>query len=39
MEVDPEAAAGSLELEGTTYYLCSKGCLEDFREDPQAYLP
>jgi Cu+-exporting ATPase len=38
MEVDPRAAAGSHEHEGTTYYFCSLGCLEDFREDPQSYL-
>jgi Cu+-exporting ATPase len=38
MEVDPETAAGSFEHQGTIYYFCSLGCLEDFREDPQAYL-
>jgi Cu+-exporting ATPase len=38
MEVDPETAAGSFEHGGTTYYFCSLGCLEDFREDPARYL-
>jgi Cu+-exporting ATPase len=38
MEVDPQSAAGSLEHQGTTYYFCSLGCLEDFKEDPEQYL-
>jgi Cu+-exporting ATPase len=38
MEVEPESAAGSFEYRGTTYYFCSLGCLEDFREDPESYL-
>jgi P-type Cu+ transporter len=38
MEVQPETAAGSFEYGGTTYYFCSLGCLEDFREDPASYL-
>jgi Cu+-exporting ATPase len=38
MEVEPESAAGSSEYRGVTYYFCSPGCLEDFREDPEAYL-
>ena len=38
MEVDPQNAAGSYEHEGKTYYFCSQGCLEDFREDPESYL-
>ena len=38
MEVEPETAAGSWEYLGTTYYFCSVGCLEDFKEDPGSYL-
>jgi Cu+-exporting ATPase len=38
MEVDPASAAGSFEYEGTTYYFCSQGCLEDFKEDPAGYV-
>jgi len=37
MEVDPQSAAGSYEYQGTTYYFCSMGCLEDFKEDPASY--
>jgi len=39
MTVDPASAAGSFEHQGTTYYFCSLGCLEDFRDDPGSYLP
>jgi Cu+-exporting ATPase len=38
MEVDPQNAAGSHEYNGTTYYFCSTGCLEDFKEDPESYM-
>jgi Cu+-exporting ATPase len=38
MEVEPETAGGSFEYGGVTYYFCSQGCLEDFREDPESYL-
>jgi P-type Cu+ transporter len=38
MEVDPKTAEGAWEYEGTTYYFCSMGCLDDFREDPDSYL-
>jgi len=38
MEVEPDTAAGSWEYQGTTYYFCSAGCLEDFKEDPGSYL-
>lgn len=37
MEVDSATAEWTLELEGTTYYFCSKGCRDDFAEDPAAY--
>ncbi len=38
MEVDPATAEWKAEHGGTTYYFCSKGCLDDFVEDPAAYL-
>ena len=38
MEVDPRSAAGSFEYQGVTYSFCSRGCLEDFREDPESYI-
>ena len=31
MTVSPETAAGSLETGGETFYFCSKGCLEKFK--------
>lgn len=34
MEVTADSAAGSDELDGTTYYFCSLHCLERFRADP-----
>jgi Cu+-exporting ATPase len=33
MDIDPAAAAGSEEFEGTTYYFCSPSCLERFKAD------
>jgi Cu+-exporting ATPase len=38
MEVDPATAEWKTDHEGKTYYFCSKGCLDDFVEDPGAYL-
>lgn len=38
MEVDPQSAAGSYEFRGVTYYFCSTGCLEDFKEAPESYV-
>ena len=41
MTVDPAAARrNGLEVEhgGLTYEFCGRGCMLDFREDPQAYL-
>jgi len=38
MTVDPERAAGTLDYNGTTYYFCSQGCLEDFKDDPESFL-
>ena len=38
MTVDPATAAGSHALAGTTYYFCSRHCLEKFKADPEMYL-
>jgi len=38
MQVNPSAAAGSHEQDGTTYYFCSAHCLDKFKADPAAYL-
>lgn len=38
MTVQPATAAGSYKHQGTTYYFCSKSCLEKFRSNPQSYL-
>lgn len=37
MTVDPATAAASTELDGETYYFCSKGCLRAFLADPSQY--
>ena len=34
----PEAAAGSFEYDGRTYYFCSTHCLDKFRANPQGFL-
>ena len=38
MTITVDAAAGAWEHDGTTYYFCSVGCLERFRQDPTAFL-
>lgn len=38
MEVDEKAAAGKFDYKGTTYYFCSKGCLNKFSREPEAFL-
>jgi Cu+-exporting ATPase len=38
MEVEPGTAAAAWEHEGQTYYFCSVGCQERFREDPERFL-
>ena len=35
MEVDAGTAAAAWDHDGITYYFCSVGCFERFREDPQ----
>src|SRR5688572_17626910 len=39
MTVDPATAAGSADHDGTTYYFCSRRCLDKFRADPEKYAP
>ena len=38
MTVTPETSAAAWEYEGETYYFCSVGCFERFRQRPQDYL-
>ena len=38
MEVDTTTSQLSLEHDGKTYWFCGKGCLLEFRDDPEAYL-
>ena len=38
MDVETEGAKLVFEYEGTTYYFCGKGCLLEFRDDPEKYL-
>jgi P-type Cu+ transporter len=38
MTVAPETAAGKYEHAGEIFYFCSVGCLNKFRQNPQAFL-
>ncbi len=38
MEVDTTTAQWTFEYKGTTYYFCGKGCMLEFRDDPEKYL-
>lgn len=38
MMILPEDAAATREVEGTTYYLCSRGCADKFDADAAAYI-
>ena len=38
MQVDPAKAAGASEVNGKTYYFCSKGCEAKFDANPSQYL-
>ena len=38
MEVDTTTALLSLEHDGETYWFCGKGCLLEFKDDPEKYL-
>ena len=38
MSVEPETAAGKHDFRGETYYFCSTGCLNKFRQNPANFL-
>ena len=38
MEVDTSTSELKLELDGTMYWFCGKGCLLEFRDDPERFL-
>jgi P-type Cu+ transporter len=38
MTVDPATAAGAWPHGGATYYFCSVGCLERFKQGPEDYI-
>ena len=38
MEVDSATSQLSYEHDGTTYWFCGKGCLLEFKDDPDKYL-
>ena len=38
MTVDPAAAAGQFDYQGTTYYFCSTHCLHRFKAEPGRFL-
>jgi YHS domain-containing protein len=38
MEVDTETSDLKLEHDGKTYWFCGRGCLLEFRDDPDTYL-
>jgi P-type Cu+ transporter len=39
MEVDTQKPpGGSYEHEGVTYFFCSPGCLEDFKDNPARFV-
>ncbi|MGB7070652.1 MAG: heavy metal translocating P-type ATPase [Pyrinomonadaceae bacterium] len=38
MTVAPETSAGKYDFEGETYYFCSTGCLNKFKQNPATFL-
>jgi Cu+-exporting ATPase len=38
MAVDADSAAAAWEHDGTTYFFCSVGCMDRFRQDPVRFL-
>jgi P-type Cu+ transporter len=38
MSVDTDVTDLKLEHEGTTYWFCGRGCLLEFRDDPDRFL-
>lgn len=38
MDVDTSTSQLSLEHDGQTYWFCGKGCLLEFKDDPERFL-
>ena len=38
MDVDTTTSELTLEHDGRTYWFCGKGCLLEFRDDPERFL-
>ncbi len=38
MKVDTTTSQLSIEHDGTIYWFCGRGCLLEFRDDPEKYL-
>ncbi len=38
MQVDTTTSQLSIEHDGQTYWFCGRGCLLEFRDDPERYL-
>ena len=38
MQITPDAAAEQREVDGHTYYFCSRQCVTDFDADPARYI-
>jgi YHS domain-containing protein len=38
MQVDTDSAQWTTERDRETHYFCSKGCMLEFRDDPEKYL-
>lgn len=38
MDVDTTTSELSFEYQGRTYWFCARGCLLEFRDDPETYL-
>jgi YHS domain-containing protein len=38
MEVETDGVLLTYEYEGTTYYFCGKGCMLEFKDDPERFL-
>ena len=38
MQVDTETSDLKLDHDGKTYWFCGKGCMLEFRDDPDRYL-
>src|SRR5688572_2801949 len=38
MTISPADAVGTVDYQGRTYYFCAESCVEQFRDDPEAFL-